>query len=176
MQHTDLGQPIDIAAVYLILSDRPLSSICCDHSLRYNGLYTGLRWASNMGHLDVFPETSGKAQVARYLLKRLEGDASSSFLLCDDANDMGAHYDIDIETGYPALVYICLRGVGETRACCCRLQSADSRHDCAHLHSLRGLLTCCAPCSSNISWVWLGVTSRFIHGCAFWRQDGIVIH
>ena len=51
----------------------------------------GLRWASNMGHLDVFPETSGKAQVAKYLLKRLDGVASSSFLLCDDANDMSAH-------------------------------------------------------------------------------------
>ena len=50
----------------------------------------GLRWASNMGHLDVFPSTSGKDQVAKYLLRRMDGDASNSFLLCDDANDMGA--------------------------------------------------------------------------------------
>ena len=70
------------------LTAHPMSKRSKTHLLF---MHAGLRWASNMGHLDVFPETSGKAQVAKYLLKRLDGEASSSFLLCDDANDMGAH-------------------------------------------------------------------------------------
>ena len=49
----------------------------------------GLHWAKNQGHLDVFPETSGKASLAKHLLQRLDGEAQHSFLLCDDANDLG---------------------------------------------------------------------------------------
>lgn len=49
----------------------------------------GLQWTPNMGHMDVFPATSGKQAVARYIMGRLRTQSELSFLLCDDANDMG---------------------------------------------------------------------------------------
>ena len=50
----------------------------------------GLQWAFNLGHADVFPSTSGKENAAKYLMERFDADPSSSFLLCDDDNDIGA--------------------------------------------------------------------------------------
>lgn len=50
----------------------------------------GLSYAYNLGHVDVFPATSGKENAARYLMDRLDAAPASSFLLCDDDNDLGA--------------------------------------------------------------------------------------
>lgn len=50
----------------------------------------GLRWAFNLGHVDVFPDTSGKQNAAKYLMQKFDAAPSSSFLLCDDDNDIGA--------------------------------------------------------------------------------------
>lgn len=49
----------------------------------------GLRWAFNLGHADVFPATSGKENAAKYLMQKFDASPSSSFLLCDDDNDLG---------------------------------------------------------------------------------------
>ena len=50
----------------------------------------GLAYAYNLGHVDVFPATSGKENAARYLMERFDASPASSFLLCDDDNDLGA--------------------------------------------------------------------------------------
>jgi hypothetical protein len=49
----------------------------------------GLTWAFNLGHADVFPATSGKCNAAVYLMQKFDAAPSSSFLLCDDDNDLG---------------------------------------------------------------------------------------
>ena len=56
----------------------------------------GITTAFNLGHADVFPSTSGKENAAKYLMSKFDADPSSSFLLCDDDNDIGA------------LTYLCL--------------------------------------------------------------------
>ena len=53
------------------------------------GLPEGITAAFNLGHADVFPSTSGKENAAKYLMSRFDADPSSSFLLCDDDNDIG---------------------------------------------------------------------------------------
>ena len=53
------------------------------------GLPDGLATAFNLGHADVFPATSGKENAAKYLMSKFDADPSSSFLLCDDDNDVG---------------------------------------------------------------------------------------
>ena len=50
----------------------------------------GLTYAFNLGHVDVFPATSGKENAAMYLMERFDASPASSFLLCDDDNDLGA--------------------------------------------------------------------------------------
>lgn len=50
----------------------------------------GITAAFNLGHADVFPGTSGKENAAKYLMSKFDADPSSSFLLCDDDNDIGA--------------------------------------------------------------------------------------
>ena len=50
----------------------------------------GITAAFNLGHADVFPSTSGKENAATYLMSKFDADPSSSFLLCDDDNDVGA--------------------------------------------------------------------------------------
>lgn len=54
------------------------------------GIPEGLIWAFNLGHADVFPATSGKENAAKYLMDKFDAAPSSSFLLCDDDNDIGA--------------------------------------------------------------------------------------
>ena len=53
------------------------------------GLPEGITAAFNLGHADVFPSTSGKENAAKYLMSKFDADPSSSFLLCDDDNDIG---------------------------------------------------------------------------------------
>ncbi|EIE21831.1 hypothetical protein COCSUDRAFT_17230 [Coccomyxa subellipsoidea C-169] len=53
------------------------------------GIPEGLIWAFNLGHADVFPATSGKENAAKYLMDKFDAAPSSSFLLCDDDNDIG---------------------------------------------------------------------------------------
>lgn len=50
----------------------------------------GLAWNFNLGMMNVFPATSGKEAVAQYLFDHFDTAADTSFLLCDDANDIGA--------------------------------------------------------------------------------------
>ena len=50
----------------------------------------GLAYAYNLGHVDVFPATSGKENAATYLMERFDASPASCFLLCDDDNDLGA--------------------------------------------------------------------------------------
>ncbi len=52
----------------------------------------GLTYAFNLGHVDVFPATSGKQNAAMYLMERFDASPASSFLLCDDDNDLGARW------------------------------------------------------------------------------------
>ena len=51
----------------------------------------GLTWVSNLGHMNVFPVTSGKETLAQYLMQHFGSSPEESFLLCDDANDVGEH-------------------------------------------------------------------------------------
>ena len=60
----------------------------------------GLAYAYNLGHVDVFPATSGKENAARYLMGRFDASPASSFLLCDDDNDLGAR------SGFPGSRYL----------------------------------------------------------------------
>ena len=53
----------------------------------------GLAYAYNLGHVDVFPATSGKENAARYLMERFDASPASCFLLCDDDNDLGARFE-----------------------------------------------------------------------------------
>ena len=48
----------------------------------------GLAWETNLGIMDVFPASSGKEAVARYLWQHFDGTPETSFMLCDDANDL----------------------------------------------------------------------------------------
>ena len=43
----------------------------------------------NIGLADFYPATSGKQNAASYIVDKLQSDLQSSFLLCDDDNDMG---------------------------------------------------------------------------------------
>ena len=55
-----------------------------------NTVPEGLTYAFNLGHVDVFPVTSGKENAAKYIMERFDASPASSFLLCDDDNDLGA--------------------------------------------------------------------------------------
>ena len=55
-----------------------------------NTVPPGLAYAFNLGHADVFPATSGKENAAAYIMDRFDATPATSFLLCDDDNDLGA--------------------------------------------------------------------------------------
>lgn len=48
----------------------------------------GLAHAVNLGHVDVFPSNSGKANAARYIMEKLRVHPDASVALFDDDNDI----------------------------------------------------------------------------------------
>ena len=83
------------------LNEAVWGALCCrlkafgsktddDVKAAMKGIPEGLMWAFNLGHADVFPATSGKENAAKYLMDKFDAAPTSSFLLCDDDNDIGA--------------------------------------------------------------------------------------
>lgn len=49
---------------------------------------TGLTCNSNLGHVDVYPQSSGKDKAAEFLMRRMAAEPAHCRVLCDDDNDL----------------------------------------------------------------------------------------
>jgi len=49
---------------------------------------SGLTCSGNLGHMDVYPTTSGKDKAAEFLMRRMAAQPAHCRLLCDDDNDL----------------------------------------------------------------------------------------
>lgn len=90
-----------LPAAAVVFNEPVWGAVCCrlkafgsktddDVKAAMKGIPEGLMWAFNLGHADVFPATSGKENAAKYLMDKFDAAPTSSFLLCDDDNDIGA--------------------------------------------------------------------------------------